>query len=450
MQNKTLRIGFGRRDLTPEYSVPLGGYGNSHMRMSQGFYSRIYATCVAITDDRDETLLLFTVDQIRSEQRWTDAVRARITAQTGIPAERIMVCGTHTHSGPDIGAALDDSPYFDQYVQALTDAADQALSDRAAAQAYMGRTQVEGLNFVRHYKMTDGSIVGVHFGTREGKEFAGHTMQADKIMQLLRFVRAEKPDVLLLNWQSHPLLGSACSTEPGRSRWLMVGADFVAATRDLVEQQSGCLTAFFQGASGNINPSSWIPEETSPADPVEYGEQLGKIALEALKNMEPVFAGDLQTRRVWYEGQWDHSEDHKLPQAETINDLWCKTNDAALCKQEAEKLGIHSAYHAMFIVKRAHSHGTCRMELNTAALGDVAFVFAPYEMFCNNAQSIKEHSPYAITFVMGHSNATCGYLASKEAFDHGCYEVDNRRFPRGTAEAAENHFHQMLKDMKNQ
>ena len=90
------------------------------------------------------------------------------------------------------------------------------------------------------------------------------------------------------------------------------------------------------------------------------------------------------------------------------------------------------------------------MELNTAAIGDMAFVFAPYEMFCNNAQAVKAQSPYAMTFVMGHSNVTCGYLASKEAFDHGCYEVDNRRFPRGTAEAAENHFHQMLKDMKNQ
>ena len=450
MQNKTLRIGFGRRDLTPEYSVPLGGYGNSHMRMSQGFYSRIYATCVAITDDRDETLLLFTVDQVRSELRWTDAVRARITAQTGIPAERIMVCGTHTHSGPDIGAALDDSPYFDQYVQALTDAADQALSDRAAAQAYMGRTQVEGLNFVRHYKMTDGSIVGVHYGTRKGKTFAGHTMEADRTMQLLRFTREDKPDVLLINWQSHPLLGSTSVTEAGRRQWLMVGADFVGATCDLVERESGCLVAFFQGASGNINPLSWIPEEVSPENPVEYGEEVGRYALKALAAMEPVATGSVQTRQVCYEGQWDHSEDHKLPQAQIIKDLWEKTNDADLCKQEAEKIGIHSAYHALFIVGRSKAQGSCPMELNTAAIGDVAFVFAPYEMFCNNAQAVKAQSPYAMTFVMGHSNVTCGYLASKEAFDHGCYEVDNRRFPRGTAEAAENHFHQMLRDMKNQ
>lgn len=343
MNNSMLRIGFGRRDLTPEDSVPLGGYGNSHMRMSQGVYSRLYATCIAITDARNETVLLFTVDQIRSEQHWTDAARARIHSVTGISPERIMVCGTHTHSGPDIGTALDGSAYFDRYVRALTDAAVDALADRAEAQATMGSTQVEGLNFVRHYKMTDGSIVGVHFGTLQGKQFAGHAMEADKTMQLLRFHRREKPDVVMLNWQSHPLLGSARSYEAGKRQWLMVGSDFVGATRDYLEQESGCLAAFYQGASGNINPLSWIPEEASPTDPVEYGIQVGRYALEALKTMTPVAADHLQTRRVWYEGQWDHSEDHKLPQAEQINELWNKTNDADLCKREAEKLGIHSA-----------------------------------------------------------------------------------------------------------
>ena len=448
MEKNTLRIGFGRQDITPQYSVPLGGYGNSRMRMSQGICSRIYATCVAITDRRDETLLLFTVDQIRSEQSWTDAARREINRVTGVAPDHIMVCGTHTHSGPDIGNAMDGTAYFDQYVRALTDAAVQAISDRAEARAFMGRTRVEGLNFVRHYKMTDGSIVGVHFGTREGKTFAGHTMPADEIMQLLRFSRDEKPDVLLLNWQSHPLLGSARSSPYGKEAFLKIGADFVGATRDYVEQESGCLVAFYQGASGNINPSSWIPEETSPLDPVEYGIRVGTFALEALDTMVSVADGPLQTRQVWYEGQWDHSEDYKLPQAQIICDLWRKTNDAPLCKQEAEKLGLHSAYHALFIDQRSKFWDSFRMELNAAGLGEMAFVFAPYEMFCNNAQTIKEKSPYAMTFVMGHSNNTCGYLASREAFDHGCYEVDNRRFPRGTAEETENHFHQMLRSMK--
>ena len=44
-----LKVGYSRVDFTPEMSVPLAGYGNTHKRMSQGYYSRIYTTCIAIT-----------------------------------------------------------------------------------------------------------------------------------------------------------------------------------------------------------------------------------------------------------------------------------------------------------------------------------------------------------------------------------------------------------------
>ena len=49
---------------------------------------------------------------------------------------------------------------------------------------------------------------------------------------------------------------------------------------------------------------------------------------------------------------------------------------------------------------------------------------------------------------MTSANSGAGYIASEAAFDHGCYEVDNRKFGRGTAEKAVEHFLEMLNDMK--
>ena len=60
VEEKGLRVGFGRADVTPSYSVPLAGYGNSSMRMSQGFLDYLYVTCIAITDETDRTVLLLT------------------------------------------------------------------------------------------------------------------------------------------------------------------------------------------------------------------------------------------------------------------------------------------------------------------------------------------------------------------------------------------------------
>ena len=168
-----LKVGYSRVDFTPEMSVPLAGYGNTHKRMSQGYYSRIYTTCIAITDPADQTLLLLANDQIRCIQSWTDAARARITEATGVPGTQIMLAATHTHSAPDIGAGIkEEHPYYEQYLSAITQAAVEAMADRAEATMSTGRTTVPKMGFVRHYRMKDGGVVGDNFGNAAGREFA--------------------------------------------------------------------------------------------------------------------------------------------------------------------------------------------------------------------------------------------------------------------------------------
>ena len=61
MENQ-LRVGYARIDISPVESVPLEGYGNTHLRMSQGILDPIMGTCIAFTDDKDNTLVLYTVD----------------------------------------------------------------------------------------------------------------------------------------------------------------------------------------------------------------------------------------------------------------------------------------------------------------------------------------------------------------------------------------------------
>lgn len=451
MSKTNLKVGFGRRDLTPEYSVPLAGYGRTTQRMSQGWYSRLQATCVAITDEKDNTVLVYTTDLIRSIQPWTDEVRRRVTEATGVPGQAIMISAIHTHSAPDIGAEIkEDHPYYEQYMQTLTDAAIDAMADRVTTKAAaMGCKEIQGMNFVRHYITVDGEVIGDNFGDPEGKVFAGHTMPNDPQMQLLRLIREDRPDVLLINWQGHPTVASTSASECGRLLRPFIGADYVAPFREHLEAQSGCLVAFFQGASGNQNSRSRILEENPTGNVFEFGKQLAEYAIEALPTLQDAFVGDLQTRRVIYQGKWDHSEDHLVEQARQISDLWKRTGDRDLCRIEGAKYGIHSGYHAGFIINRANAGENYEMELNAIGLGDFSFITAPYEMFCNNAQTVKAETPFSMTFVLTSANAGAGYIASEAAFDHGCYEVDNRKFGRGTAEKAVEHFLEMLNDMKD-
>ena len=43
---EALQVGFAKVNITPSYSVSLGGYGDESSRLSEGFVDRLYATCL--------------------------------------------------------------------------------------------------------------------------------------------------------------------------------------------------------------------------------------------------------------------------------------------------------------------------------------------------------------------------------------------------------------------
>jgi hypothetical protein len=69
------------------------------------------------------------------------------------------------------------------------------------------------------------------------------------------------------------------------------------------------------------------------------------------------------------------------------------------------------------------------------AMGDLAIICAPYEMFCENGKFIKDNSPFAATVVMTMANGSHNYISSAEGFDYNCYEANTCRYVKGTAEA---------------
>ena len=68
MEN-TLLVGYARGDMTPKEPVPLAGYGNTLTRIHQGVLDPLMATCVAISDRQNGTILLFTLDIVATREK---------------------------------------------------------------------------------------------------------------------------------------------------------------------------------------------------------------------------------------------------------------------------------------------------------------------------------------------------------------------------------------------
>ena len=451
MSENILNVGFGRVDMTPDYSVPLAGYGNTMTRMSKGCLDGLFATCIAITDDRDETVLIITTDACATFTFMVQPLHEAVTAATGVPSDHIIVSATHTHSAPDLKSEYDNnmSSWKRDYVGAVASAAAAAMADRAPAKVLLGDTHTENLNFVRHFLLENGTYAGDNFGDFKSAPIADYATPADTQLQMIRFVRQDCKDILMVNWQAHPKLASTASTADGRATRPWMSADFIAPCRDYVEEQAGVLFAYYQGAAGNMNPNTRIEAHTRATEYRAHGKLLGEVIVNGLDGLkESAVPACVQARRTVFNAPVDHTEDCMVEDARRIFDLWSQTNDYRKCAEEGQPCGIMSPYHAEGILRRFNATETYReLTLTALSIGPVGFVGAPYEMFDTNGKFIKDNSPFPTTFVISYTNGQNGYVASEKAFEYGSYEVHNRDFARGAAEELASTMLGMLKDM---
>lgn len=445
----TFRVGFGRADITPGVPVPLAGYGNALTRMSEGFYNKLYANCVALSDADGNTVLLLSVDITTSGENMVTSAREAAAKATGVPVDQIMVSATHTHSGPSYATDhANTAVAVNLFKDGVVEAAKAAMEDLAPATIQIGTTETEGLNFVRHYLMNDGTYAGDNYGSF-ASGIKEHATEADSEIQLIRYVReGDKKDVLMINWQAHPKVSSTGDTDNGKATRNLLSADFVGSCREYVESQVDCHFIYFQGAAGNLNARSGMAGKTATTDCKEYGKLLGDFIIGGLEGMIQVEPGAVRVKKQTYTAPVDKSDSELVTKAKEISSYWSKTNDRSTCIQMGEPYGIHSPYHANAIVARAQMGDTLSMDVYAISGGGISFITAPYEMFDTNGMYIKDHTPFDMTFILGYANTHNSYIASAQAFDYGCYEADIRRYAKGAAEELADLYVSMLTDLK--
>jgi hypothetical protein len=292
--------------------------------------------------------------------------------------------------------------YMSRFLPAVIRTAENAILDLAPAEIYAGRAKTQDLNHVRRYvSRVDGSYLG---GTAlpKGQDptKVRHETDADNEMQILRFVRKEKKDIVLCNWQCH------CTTNSGQWR-TDVSADWVAPFRDAMERDYDVHFSYHQGAAGNLVPGTKIEGEKSNRDYIAHGEELAKVAAEAMKNAVLMKSGKFCAFRK------KHTAVHK-PEY-----------------REKEKVGETDSFY-----------------LNALSIGDVAFTTAPCEWHDTCGKQVKEGSPYPMTFVCAYSNGVVSYIPADFAFDNGGYEVKMCHFVRGTGEEIALDLISMLKQIQ--
>ena len=405
--DQILLAGYGRKDITPDKPVHIAG-GNWRGRVSEGVLDPLYTTCVALKMG-DATFLLYTLDLKVTTKNITNPARAYISKATGVPEEHVLLSATHTHSSVATRYTWDGvEEYKDFFYEACAQAAKEAMEDLAAAELFVGNTQTEGLTFVRHYRMNDGTVSGSAFGdTSSG--YKCHIRPSDGELQLVNLRRKNKKDILLLSFPCH-------GTFQGNGK--VLSADWVGPARDHIEANSDAMVAIFQGASGDQTPGSRIPG-LAIKDYNLHGQTLGDYAIAALPGLKKITPTKLQQSQQLRIFPVNKKNMEKLSIAKEVMELVAKYGPTSQeVKDKMMGSGLASRYEANWLITRSRVGDETDLELRVLHLGAMAFVLAPYEMFSEQGKYIKENCPLEQAFIVTCFDGSFNYIASKECFDY--------------------------------
>ena len=433
----TLMAGFGRADITPGNGVGMGGYSDNETRLSKGTLDPLYVTCIALSDG-NETVLAVTIDVIGIRDSLLTTVRTNMSAVTGVPHDKIFVGATHTHSGPAMSKNNDaEIAWHKEYEAALRMAAQDAMKDLAPAKLQAATKVIDGMNFVRHYLMNDGTYYGSNFGS-EDSGFKDHATKNDPQMVLVKLDREGKKDILMVNWQAHP------ASVAREVDYNMVSADFVGYMRVAMEQQTGMHFAYFTGASGNQNKDSKLVAEKHGLKSQQYGPKMAEYAIAALSELKDIENTTIKSVAKQQRVSIDHSWDHMINEANEVYNLW-KTEGKTAGDALGAQYGFTSSYQARAIRDRKKMALTGELTIGAFRLGPIGFTHGTYEMFSDHSNYVKENSPFEITFLIT-GNST--YIPSSAAYDYRSYEADTGFYAQGTGEQLAKEYVNLLNSLK--
>lgn len=239
----TYLAGASSVNITPPVGVWLIGY-HSRKSPADSIYHELKASALALSDGK-RTFLLVTADLVGFYDR-TEPFRTEISRKTGVPLENIMLCGSHTHTGPSIGRMRDfmkgqygelDKQYYRQTLAKITACCEKACAEMAPATIESGTTQCD----ISCCKMRPEGL-----GETVEEKIRNLYLPTDHTVHVLTVANADKLKAVFFNYASHPSTAGPITA---------IGADFVGYARDRIKATfPDVVTLFTQGFSGDQKP----------------------------------------------------------------------------------------------------------------------------------------------------------------------------------------------------
>jgi len=399
---QVFQAGAGREMITPPIGARL--YGYTLDVFSESVHDDLTATAVAFEQSGERAMLISaTVCLINTEL--CDEIRGKVSAATGIPAAKIILSATHTHSGPCTAGNTGWGPLDTEYcgnifIPQIIKAAETATAKLEPALLGIGTIKSKtGINRRQQNKDNSVSLGQNPWGCY------------DPNMTVISYKStAGKPIANIVHYGAH-------CTAAGKN--IEITRDWAGAMIDRLDEESGAVTAFFNGAEGDVGPRL---SNGHTVGNIEYVKELGKIAAEDAAKAYQSIGEYREAVLACAAGEI------KLPYAAVMPLDEARAKLAAFKGDEKINLSGRTFEYLKKVVA-AHETGLpgekyFSFPQTIIQVGPVAFVPFPYEFFSEISLRLREYSPFEHTLCLGCTNGNNGYLPTQDQLCRGGYEID--------------------------
>ena len=144
------KAGTAKTDITPPMGFSMAGYYTE--RLASSVHDELYAKALVLDDGKNK-LVLVICDNIRPYPEAYKKARKSIQNELGIPPENIIICATHTHTGPHM-----IEPYDKNLSVKIADAVHIANQRLTPAAIKAGIGTEKHISFNRRFLMKDGTV----------------------------------------------------------------------------------------------------------------------------------------------------------------------------------------------------------------------------------------------------------------------------------------------------
>lgn len=374
--------GVGIVDITPKEPVKLMGMPAA--KPASGVKTRLYARALVLSSGGTKAAIV-SLDTLKYPVERAQEARAKVEQTTGIPAANVIICASHTHSGPLW------TYYEDQIVTPIVEAVAQASRDLTPCTVGMAEGVADGISQCRRV-IKDGRAWN-RWQLPQGED-AQYPAEGphDPAFDVLAFTdKNGRHKAVVYNFACH----ATANREP------RISADFPGDVEVRVRNQLGydVPLLFLTGACGDVNPVMGFRRDL-------LGEKIGGEIVRCLGQLEPVSKPSLLVE----------SREFQMPGRENP-----EFKEAAIARNWPAQL---EHYRKAFDEMKKREKPSYLYFMTGIRIGDdFAIVTNANELFCSIGMSIKEQSPFKHTMVAEQTNGSRGYVPSAKAFAGGSYET---------------------------